>query len=115
MFLESSLTTLRFSPATAKNAVLRNIWLRNAAVEPETVSRFERGETLPSLVRLAEMAEVYEVPLEAFVRGTSASPLDQSNEIAAELNGFSRDDRDFVRKWVTEMCAKLTEKVEKAP
>ena len=84
-------------------------------VEPETVSRFERGETLPSLVRLAEMAEVYEVPLEALVRGTSANPLDQGNEIAAELNGLSRNDRDFVRRWVTEMCAKLTEKVGKAP
>lgn len=83
-------------------------------VEPETISRFERGETLPSLVRLAELAEVYEVPLEALVRGVASSPLDQANEIAGELNRLSRDDRDFVRRWVTEMCARLREKTGKA-
>jgi transcriptional regulator with XRE-family HTH domain len=82
-------------------------------VEPETISRFERGETLPSLVRLAELAEVYEVPLEALVRGMASSPLDQANEIAGELNRLSRDDRDFVRRWVSEMCARLRETPEK--
>ena len=79
-------------------------------VEPETISRFERGETLPSLVRLAELADVYEVPLEALVRGVASSPLDQANEIAEELKGLSRDNCDFVRRWVSEMCVRLREK-----
>lgn len=76
-------------------------------VEPETISRFERGETLPSLVRLAELAEVYEAPLEALVRGVASGPLDQANEMAAELMGLSRDNRDFVKRWVSEMCSRL--------
>lgn len=82
--------------------------------EPENISRFERGETLPSLVRLAELAEVYEVPLEALVREMASSLLEQANEIAAELNRLSRDDRDLVRRWGTEMCARLIEKAGKA-
>ena len=78
-------------------------------VEPETISRFERGEVLPTLIRLAELAQVYEVPLEHLVRGTSTNTLDQANDIANELKGLSSESGDFVRRWVVEMCGKLRE------
>ena len=76
-------------------------------VEPETISRFERGEVLPTLARLAELAQVYEVPLENLVRGASTRTLDQASDIANELKGLSSENADFVRHWVAEMCGKL--------
>lgn len=67
-------------------------------VEPETISRFERGEVLPTLTRLAELAEVYGVPLENLIRGSSTRALDQASDIANELAGLSSENSDFVRR-----------------
>ena len=76
-------------------------------VEQETISRFERGATLPTLLRLIDLAEIFDVPIDALVRSGSARSLDQAVDLATSLNTLSEDDRVWMYGWITEMCAKL--------
>lgn len=76
-------------------------------VEQETISRFERGLTLPPLQRLIQLADIFEVPLEALLRGTTNRTEDEAADIARMLTNLDDDGRDFVRRWVTEMCERL--------
>lgn len=76
-------------------------------VEQETISRFERGLTLPPLMRLIQLADIFEVPVEALLRGTTNRAVDEAADIARLLTELDDDGRDFVRRWVTEMCERL--------
>lgn len=76
-------------------------------VEPETISRFERGTVLAPLGRLMEMAELYQVPIEQVVRAGSTRPVDQANEITSLLTRLSGNDRAWVVGWVVEVCERL--------
>lgn len=102
----------RIGKALAKQRLARNLTQEQVAaligVEQETISRFERGATLPPLLRLIDLAEIFDVPLDALVRAGSARSLDQAIDLAAALNALSEDDRVWVHGWVTEMCAKLS-------
>jgi transcriptional regulator with XRE-family HTH domain len=102
----------RIGKALAKQRMAKNLTQEQVAarlgVEQETISRFERGVTLPPLLRLIDLAEIFEVPLDALVRAGSARSLDQAIDLTAALNSLSEDDRVWVYSWVTEMCAKLS-------
>jgi transcriptional regulator with XRE-family HTH domain len=77
-------------------------------VNTETISRFERGYTLPPLGRLFELANLYGVQPEVLVAGGAARSLDPASDIANLISGLSSDDREFVRDWVAAMCARLS-------
>ena len=76
-----------------------------ANVEPETISRFERGMTAPSLQRLIEIADILGVGLNTLL--TSASPLKQDGLIALEAQMKKLPTRD--QAFVLEMATRLTE------
>lgn len=101
----------RIGKALAKHRIARNLTQEQVAaqlgVEQETISRFERGATLPPLLRLIDLAEIFDVPLDSLVRAGSARPMDQAIDLAESLNGLSEEDRVWVLGWVTDMCAKL--------
>lgn len=79
-------------------------------VEQETISRFERGATLPPLSRLIQLADFFDIPLEALLRSYSSRLLDEAADIAAMLAKLDPDNREFVRRWMTEMCGKLAKR-----
>jgi transcriptional regulator with XRE-family HTH domain len=79
-------------------------------VEQETVSRFERGATLPPLMRLIQLADYFEVPLESLLRTSSSRVADEASDIASMLSRLDGQNRDFVRRWVAEMCEKLAKR-----
>ena len=103
----------RIGRAIAKQRAIKNLTQEQVAeslnVEQETISRFERGATLPPLLRLIDLAELFDVPLDTFVRASSGRPLDQAADIAASLNKISEEDREWVREWVLQMCEKLSD------
>ncbi|AHV93320.1 helix-turn-helix domain-containing protein [Bordetella holmesii] len=76
-------------------------------VEQETISRFERGATLPPLNRLLDLTDVLGVPLDAVLAGGPARHSDQVSDIAARLALLAEDDREWVRRWVVELCQRL--------
>lgn len=77
-------------------------------VEQETISRFERGATLPTLLRLIDLAEIFDVPIDALLRSGSTRSVDQAVDLAASLKTLSEDDRVWMHSWIIEMCAKLS-------
>ncbi|CPF97874.1 DNA-binding protein [Burkholderia pseudomallei] len=79
-------------------------------VEQETISRFERGLTLPPLPRLIQLADVFELPLEVLLRGTTNRTADEAADIADMLAKLGDSDRDLIRRWVAEMCERLSRK-----
>jgi len=101
----------RIGKALAKQRIARNLTQEQVAaklgVEQETISRFERGATLPPLLRLIDLAEIFDIPLDALVRAGSPRSIDQAIDLAGALNMLNEEDRVWMLGWVTEMCAKL--------
>src|SRR3569623_2035971 len=99
---QEALFAKRIGKAIAKCRMARGLTQEQIAVsigvEQETISRFERGATLPSLGRLFDIAEFLDVPLNSLVGAGSARPIDQGTEIAALLNDLSEENREWVRK-----------------
>ncbi len=79
-------------------------------VEQETISRFERGATLPSLSRLMDIAEFLDVPLDALVRAGSSRPLDLAVDISVMLSMLKDEDKVWVRDWMEQLCKKLLDR-----
>ncbi|HKS77040.1 MAG TPA: helix-turn-helix transcriptional regulator [Terriglobales bacterium] len=79
-------------------------------VQQETISRFERGAVLPPLQRLIQLADVFDIPLDNLVRGTTNRASDDGLEITNILKKLNPESREFVRRWVMEMCEQLGRK-----
>lgn len=79
-------------------------------VEQETISRIERGAALPTLARLAEIAQVLDVPMVEFVRVAGRSRADAAADISMMLEKLKPEDRRWVRDWVAQMSEKLSRK-----
>ncbi|MGG1944681.1 helix-turn-helix transcriptional regulator [Trinickia sp. NRRL B-1857] len=77
-------------------------------VNPETISRFERGHTAPPLFRLFELATLYGVPPESLIAGGGGRSLDPAREISSLLDNLAPADQEFIRQWVSAMCAHLS-------
>lgn len=77
-------------------------------VEPETISRFERGTSLPSLKRLLELSVVLQVGVGRLL--TRASPLayDQHEELQALLARAAPADRALLISFVRQFGERLT-------
>lgn len=79
-------------------------------VDKNTVSRFEQAAVLPPMARLIQLADVFEMPLEDLIRGTSSSVADTATEIARMLAKLDDDGRQFVRHIIEELCERLAPK-----
>jgi transcriptional regulator with XRE-family HTH domain len=79
-------------------------------VEAETVSRFERGATLPSLPKLEQLAKVLKTRSADLLSDSSTEPTDQGLRISTWLEGLSERDRGFVVEHVKRLCEHLRKK-----
>jgi len=85
---------------------------KSIGVEQETISRFERGATLPTLTRLIDIAELLEVPLDQLVRSGSLRSVDGASEIISMLQQLGPQNRVWVLDLMRQVCEKLTETVQ---
>lgn len=76
-------------------------------VEQETISRFERGATLPPLGRLVDIADVICCPLENLLRDGSLRLEDKAQSIALAMDGLSDSDIKLVSEFVEQICERL--------
>ena len=67
-----------------------------AGVDSETISRFERGTALPSLVRLFEIAQALKVGVGDLLVEASSLPLDAERILAGVLEEIKPDDRQLL-------------------
>ena len=74
-----------------------------------TVSRFERGSHLPSLLRLQNIAEILGMPLAELLSQSGNLSTDQSLQIHGWISGLRDSDRQFlldmVHAWSTRLKA----------
>lgn len=61
--------------------------------DPETISRFERGATLPSLARLLDLAEALDVTVASLLGAASPRATDEIDEVRQSLSTLSVRDR----------------------
>ncbi|WP_239990151.1 helix-turn-helix domain-containing protein [Corticimicrobacter populi] len=80
------------------------------SVEQETISRFERGATLPPLPRLLRLADLLNVPLVDLLGTCSPRQSDQIADIARSLQSLDEENREWVRQLVVELCNRLSGK-----
>lgn len=74
-------------------------------VDPITVSRFERGVTLPSLPTLHKLAGVFGVPMARLLDDAPRLEHADAGAISALLANLSQDERDFLIDTVRRFCA----------
>jgi transcriptional regulator with XRE-family HTH domain len=73
-------------------------------VDSETISRFERGATLPSLITLDRISQRLRVGVGELLAETSLRPDDQASTLSAWLTDLDESDRAFVVEMVKRAC-----------
>lgn len=73
----------------------------------EAVSRMERGVALPTVVRLSELAEIYDCNISDLLTETSSRASDQANHLAQLLAKMSTADRSMVVDIVETLATRL--------
>jgi transcriptional regulator with XRE-family HTH domain len=76
-------------------------------VDVETISRIERGATVPSVLKLEQISSILALPLSELLRSSSSLAQDQSLEIFDWLQNLSEVDRQFVLEAVRRLCGHL--------
>ena len=76
-------------------------------VDAETISRFERGVTVPALVTLDRLAEILKTRVADLLSVASVCPSDQAIQISAWLECLSSDDGEFVVTQIKALCDHL--------
>lgn len=77
----------------------------------EAVSRMERGITMPTVQRLAELAEVYGCGIDELLIASSTRTSDQAELISQILQTLPEADRAMVVEVVQKIAARLKERL----
>jgi transcriptional regulator with XRE-family HTH domain len=77
----------------------------------EAVSRIERGISIPTLIRLVELADIFKCPIEDLLNGGSTLALDQAGYIAKLITALPTDDRAMVVDVVEKICERLKDRL----
>lgn len=86
--LGQQLRKARLSHGLTQNDVAERV-----ETDPETISRFERGATLPSLVRLLALAEALDVSVAALLGAASPRATDELEDLRHSLASLPAKDR----------------------
>lgn len=73
----------------------------------EAVSRLERGTTMPTIGRLAELADVLDCGISDFLPHSSAHSADVAHDIARTLHTLSPQDRAAMLEIVEILAARM--------
>ena len=84
-------------------------------VDPVTVSRFERGVTLPSLPTLHKMAGVFGVPLARLLDDAPRLARSEADILTALMGNLSPTEKDYVFDTIKRFCALMAQKSKKQP
>ena len=76
-------------------------------MDTETISRFERGATLPSLLTLEKLSQCLRVGVGELLAESSGQPDDQAAQLSAWLAGLDEADRQFVMEMMRRACEHL--------
>jgi len=77
----------------------------------EAISRIERGVTIPTMTRLAELADIFHCTLEDLIGHSSTRAQDQAGYIATLLTSLPQADRQMVLEVVQKVCERLKDRL----
>ena len=75
----------------------------------EAVSRMERGIVVPTVIRLAELAQLFNCELADFLRETSNRPTEQGIVLSQQLARLDAADRLLLLETVERLVDRLAE------
>jgi transcriptional regulator with XRE-family HTH domain len=73
----------------------------------EAISRMERGQIMPSIPRLVEVAEALECPVPDLLLLASERAMDYSVQFAEKLRQLHPEDRDMLLEIVNRLARRL--------
>ena len=73
-------------------------------VEPETISRFERGVTLPSLPTLAGLAQILGATVAQLLEEEPPRPFSNAEKLASWLEPLPKREQKFVMDIMSRLC-----------
>jgi transcriptional regulator with XRE-family HTH domain len=73
-------------------------------ITSKSYGEYERGDATADILRLIQIAEVFECGLDELLVGISSKPDDQAKHIASLLQGIKRIDRLHIVKIVEKIC-----------
>ncbi len=76
-------------------------------VDTETISRFERGATMPSLVTIQMLAVALDTTMANLIGESSSMPNDQAQIASIWLSGLKAEDREFAMGMLNQWCIRL--------
>lgn len=76
----------------------------------EAISRIERGVSMPSLMRLVELANVFQCGIADLFTNSSATEKDQVEYLSLLLQKAQQEDRYFILEMVEKMVEHLKNK-----
>lgn len=77
----------------------------------EAVSRIERGISVPTLIRLAELADIFKCPIEDLLGSGSTRAIDQADYITKLIAALPTEDRTMVVEVVERICNRLKDRL----
>ncbi len=95
--------------ATWRNAlgVTQEQLANSLDIDPVTISRFERGATLPSLPTLQRVAQALGVTMAQLLSEPLPAKFSKADKIAALLEPLSESEQDFAVEFVERYCGFL--------
>jgi transcriptional regulator with XRE-family HTH domain len=79
-------------------------------VDTETISRFERGSNMPSLLRLERLAAALDMPLSGLIASSSSRFRGQAQKISELISELIESDMDLVLNVLKQLCSHLTQR-----
>lgn len=81
-------------------------------ITPKSYGAYEQGKHPPDILRLIQIAEIFECEIEQLLTGISSKPDDQAKHIANLLQDVKRADRLHIVKIVERICLISTGKAK---
>ena len=98
----------------AKHRTERNLTQEEVAermgIGSEAISRLERGVVELSVVKLMQLADIFDCRMDELLTESSNRPHDQGQMIAGLLRGLTESDRAFILATVEQLAAHLANK-----
>ncbi len=105
--LTSSRIGERFAELRRDRGLTQDQLAERLQVERETVSRFERGVTDPSMTKVLEICEILEVPVASLITRISANVSDYRVRIEAALQVCVPADRELLCETLERLADRL--------
>lgn len=76
----------------------------------EAVSRMETGVAVPTVVRLAELAEIFDCGIEELLTDASNRKIDQARRILELLEGLAAEKREMLMSVIKQLADGLVDR-----